>query len=167
MNVSCSLFSAVAVCTLNWSMINLLRKQRRIVWLTRCFWSAIDKRRHGNCRMKAHSEKCSAWYLKIIWKLQFQFADARLNWLTWLHNSSAFIRYSLFNILHSKKQHIFCSLPFYKHYYFLSLSTWFIFKIPGEESCVKFYFRPFCFAKRTCLLSILFPFVISFFPFTW
>ena len=34
LNVYCSSFSAVAVCTFDWLMVNLLRTQRRIDWLT-------------------------------------------------------------------------------------------------------------------------------------
>ena len=36
---------------------------------------------NGNYRVKAHSRKSSAWYMKIIWKLQHHFTDIQINWL--------------------------------------------------------------------------------------
>ena len=32
-------------------------------------------------RVKTQSGKCTAWYIKTIWKLQYQFPDAKINWL--------------------------------------------------------------------------------------
>ena len=29
--------------------------------------------------MKVHSEQQNTWYMKVIWKRQYQFADAKLN----------------------------------------------------------------------------------------
>ena len=29
-----------------------------------------------------HSEKYSTWYLKIIWKIQYKLADAKIKYLT-------------------------------------------------------------------------------------
>ena len=44
----------------------------------------------GDYRVKVHSGKCSAWYMKIIWKLQCQSADAKIDRLTGLHNCGSF-----------------------------------------------------------------------------
>ena len=37
---------------------------------------------HGSYRVNVHSAKCNAWYLKIIWKLQYQFPDDEIKWFT-------------------------------------------------------------------------------------
>ena len=70
--------------------------------------------------MKVHSGNYSAWQVKIIWKLQDQFADAKINWLTGSHYTSSFIHYCTFKILYRKKT-AKISLSFYKHHQFLPL----------------------------------------------
>ena len=32
--------------------------------------------------MKVHSEEQNTWHMKVIWKIQYKFADAKINWLT-------------------------------------------------------------------------------------
>ena len=107
LSVSCSLFSAVAVCMLKWWMVNLLRNKEELFdFKHRLLSSANDQRIHGNYRVKTHSGKCSVWYIKTKWKLlkiQYQFADAQRNWLMGRHNSSAFIPFCTFDILYRKK----------------------------------------------------------------
>ena len=43
--------------------------------------SAINKKgKHGKGSMEVHREKCSAWYMRKICKLEYQFADTKLSW---------------------------------------------------------------------------------------
>ena len=76
-------FSAFAVCTLKLWMVNLLwkKKSNRLV-NTVCFRVQMIKGYMDITEWKhiTHSGKCSAWYMKKIWKLQYQFADAQKNW---------------------------------------------------------------------------------------
>ena len=41
------------------------------------------KGKHVKYNVKVHSGNCSAWYMKRIWTLQYEFADARINWFPW------------------------------------------------------------------------------------
>ena len=50
--------------------------------------------------------------MKRIWKLQYEFADTRMNWFTWKYYSSWSIRSYAFKIWYCKKQHTYCFLPF-------------------------------------------------------
>ena len=44
---------------------------------------ACDKKeRNAQYSVKIHSKKFNAWYMKIIWKLQFEFADAKINFIS-------------------------------------------------------------------------------------
>ena len=98
LNVSCSLFSAVAVCTLKWWMVNLLRNKEESFDLIPFAFECKHQRIHENYKVKTHSGNCSAWYIKTIWKLQYhgkcsawyiktiwvlqyQFSNAQINWL--------------------------------------------------------------------------------------
>ena len=79
------------------------------------YWVAFErewKKDTWKSQVKTYSGKCSAWYMKIIWKLQYQFPDAQINWLMGYHNSPAFIRYCTFDIFILKKHQIFSSLLF-------------------------------------------------------
>ena len=58
-------------------MVKFLRNKEELLDKHRLLSSAIDKSIHGNYKVKTHSGKCSAWYMKIIWKLQYQFADPK------------------------------------------------------------------------------------------
>ena len=93
-----------------------------------CFrvWSIAKQEKHGNYSakihsemystwyIKVHSEQQNTWYMKVIWKIQYTFADAKINWLTWSY-SSRFIRHCTLNISYRKKQYIFSALLVYKH----------------------------------------------------
>ena len=50
--------------------------------------------------------------MKRIWKLQYEFADARINCFMWYHYSSWFIRFCAFEIWYWKKQYMYFFLPF-------------------------------------------------------
>ena len=52
--------------------------------------------------MKVHSEEQNTWYMKIIWKIQYKFTDAKINWLTWWY-SSRFTRHCTLNISYHKR----------------------------------------------------------------
>ena len=52
LKVSCSLFSAVAVCTLNWWMLNLLRNKEESFNQHRLLSSATDKKIYRNTEWK-------------------------------------------------------------------------------------------------------------------
>ena len=70
-------------CSLSFDMKDgkSFTKRRRIVRLNRLLSSTNDNRIHGTYRVKTQSGKCSAWYMKITWKLQYQFTNAQINWL--------------------------------------------------------------------------------------
>ena len=63
LKVSCPLFSAVAVCTFKWWMVNLLRNKEDSFDQYRLFSSTNNKRIYENYRLKTYSEECSAWYI--------------------------------------------------------------------------------------------------------
>ena len=50
--------------------------------------------------------------MKIIWKLQYEFGDARINCFIWQQYSSWLICFCAFKIWYCKKQHMYCFLPF-------------------------------------------------------
>ena len=50
--------------------------------------------------------------MKRIWKLQYEFTDARINCFTWYQCSSWFIHFCAFKIWYHKKQHMYFFLPF-------------------------------------------------------
>ena len=95
------------------------------------FWlrSIKKKGKHGTYNVTINVGKGTAWYMKTIWKWQYEFADGKINWL---RNSTTAHLYVIalirFHIV--KKQHMYFSLhssfPFfhivlcYRHYYFLS-----------------------------------------------
>ena len=99
--VSCSSFSAVAACTSDWLTDgrSLIKTNLNHLINSVCFRmrSIIKKAKHGNYGVKVHSEKYSTWYMKAIWKRQYKFADAKINWLTWWY-SSQFTGYCTLNI---------------------------------------------------------------------
>ena len=109
--VSCSSFSAVAACTSDWLTDgrSLIKTNLNHLINSVCFRmrSIIKKAKHGNYGVKVHSEKYSTWYMKAIWKRQYKFADAKINWLTWWY-SSQFTGYCTLNISNRKRRHIFC-----------------------------------------------------------
>ena len=64
-----------------WSIFYEKKKSNRLV-NTVCFRVQMIKGYMDITEWKhiTHSGKCSAWYMKKIWKLQYQFADAQKNW---------------------------------------------------------------------------------------
>ena len=76
LKVSSTLFSAIAVFTLKWWMVNLLRNKEESLVNTVFFRVPMIKWYMKITEWK-HSGKCSAWYMKVILKLQYEFADAQ------------------------------------------------------------------------------------------
>ena len=82
LKVYCYSFLAITACT-----FDLLIDGRYIVKtkLNRlinsvCFRvrSITKKSKDGNYSVKVHSEKYSTWCMKLIWKIQYKFADAKI-----------------------------------------------------------------------------------------
>ena len=61
---------------------------------------SIKKAWHGKYSVKVHSGKYSSWYMKTTWKIQYKFADSKINWLMGLYYSSKFTHYYTYNILY-------------------------------------------------------------------
>ena len=114
----CSSFSAVTDCTFDWLSDErfLIKTKLNNLINSVCFQlrSITEKAKHGYYNVKVYSEKYSAWYMKSIWKIQYKFADAKINWLTWWY-PSWFTRYCTLNISYRKRRYIFSALSFYKH----------------------------------------------------
>ena len=76
-----------------------------------CFrlWSIKMKAKYGTYDVKINVGKYNAWYMKRIWKLQYEFADGKTSWC----NSTArpyLYLIALLRINIVKKQHIFLLL---------------------------------------------------------
>ena len=126
----CYSFSAVKTRSFEWLTHgkSLIKTKLNHLINRACFWvrSITKKEKHGNNSvkihselystwyMKVHSEQQNTWYIKVIWKIQYKFADAKINWLTWWY-SSRFTRHCTLNISYRKRRHIFSALLFYKH----------------------------------------------------
>ena len=54
-------FSAIAGCTFNWSLVDLLQKQGRTIWLTAPTFDCDQLK-------KGEHEQYNAWCVKRIWK---------------------------------------------------------------------------------------------------
>ena len=80
----CSSFSAVAACTFDWltDRRSLIKTKLNRLINNVCFpvRSITEKAKHGSYSVKVHSEKYSTWYMKAIWKIQYKFADTKINW---------------------------------------------------------------------------------------
>ena len=90
-------------------------KKGGIAWTgITCFQmrSIKKKWKDGRYSMEVLNQKYSTWYMKIIWKLQHEFPDARINCFRWWHFSSWFICFCAFKSLYCKKQRMYCFLPF-------------------------------------------------------
>ena len=74
----------------------------------------IHSEMHSTWHMKVHSQEQNTWYMKVIWKIQYKFADAKINWLTWWYSPRLTSDCTL-NISCRKRRHIFSVLLFYKH----------------------------------------------------
>ena len=84
------------------------------------------KELHGNYREKIQSGKCSPWYMKITWKMQYQFANVKI---ADLRDSTTRLQLYATTIL------AFCTL------YFLHQSTWLVFKICWRRVTTKTLLR--------------------------
>ena len=96
-------FVVVTAWTFDWLTDGRSLKKNKVEFLINsvCFRvrSLIKKAKHGNYRVKIHMEKYSTWclkvyrknystwYMKAIWKIQYKFAYAKINWLTWWYSS--------------------------------------------------------------------------------
>ena len=75
--IDCSSFSAVGTCTFNWTMVDILQnKAESLDWPAPAFKCGQQK------NVEIHNGNYSPWYMKIIWKLQYEFAHARINRFT-------------------------------------------------------------------------------------
>ena len=70
-------------------MANLLQTRINRLIGEHLLSSAINKNtvtwkkgEHGKYSVEVRSGKYSTQYMKILWKLQYEFADARINWFT-------------------------------------------------------------------------------------
>ena len=117
-----SSFSPVATFTPDWLTdwltdgTSLIKTKLNRLISSVCFRVRLipKKAKHGNYSVKVHSEKYSTWYMKTIWKIQYKFADAKINWLTGWY-LARFTRYFTVNISYRKRQHVFSAFSFYKH----------------------------------------------------
>ena len=119
LKVYCSSFLAIAACTFEWLIDgrSLVKTKLNRLIKSICFRvrSITKKAKHGNCRVKVNSDKYRTWYMKVIWKIQYKFADAKIDWLTWWC-SSRFTRYYTLNNSYCEKRHIFPALSFYRRF---------------------------------------------------
>ena len=76
-----------------------------------------------------------------IWKIQYQLADAKIDWLTWWC-SSRFTRYCTLNSSYCKKRHIFC-LVVLQTLISAVKSTWLAFKICLKRFTLNFFMDNF------------------------
>ena len=120
LNVYCSSFSAITACTFDWlidgrSLVKIYYFINNVFFRVR----SITKTAYILVR---NTEITVGKYKVVheIWKMQYQFANPKKDWLTWWC-SSRFTLYCTFNSSYCKKWHIFSVLSFYKHW-FLSLN---------------------------------------------
>ena len=106
LKIYCSSFSTVTACTFDWltdGRFLMKTKLNRLINSV-CFRvrSITKKVKHGNYinySVKVHSDSLRC--IKGIWKTQYKFADAKINWLTWWY-SSKFTRNCNLSILYRK-----------------------------------------------------------------
>ena len=126
----CYSFPAVTARSFEWLTDGrfLIKTKLNCLINSVCFrvGSKTKKEQHGNYSVQIHSEVCSTWYtkvhceeqntwsMKVIWKLQYKFVDAKINWRTWWY-SSRFTRHCTLNISYRKRRHIFSALLLFKH----------------------------------------------------
>ena len=80
-----SSFLAVATYTFGWPVLKLFRNKDESLdgWWDRTYFrvgSVKTEGKYGNESVEVHSGKWSIWYMKGIWKLQYELADSRINW---------------------------------------------------------------------------------------
>ena len=66
-------------------MIDLLRNKDKSLeeWTVPALQSIKKLEKHGKYSVEVHNEKYSTDYVKSVWKLQYEFADTRMNCFTW------------------------------------------------------------------------------------
>ena len=74
----------------------------------------IHSEMYNTRHMKIHREDRNTWYMKVMWKIQYRFANAEINWLTWWY-LSRFTLHCTLNISYRKRRHTISALLFYKH----------------------------------------------------
>ena len=86
LKVYCSSFSAVATVTFTWPMIDLLRdKDKSLEWTVPAFkCDQLIRKRNMESTVWSFTMESVAHSLsmKRIWKLQYEFADARIGCFT-------------------------------------------------------------------------------------
>ena len=116
LKVYCSSFSAVATVMFTWPMIDLLRdKDKSLEWTVPAFkCDQLKRKRNMESTVWSFTMESVAYSLcmKRMWKLQYEFADARIDCFTEYQFSSWFIRFCLFKIWYCRKQHMYRFLPF-------------------------------------------------------
>ena len=122
-------------------------KQRRIVWLIQFAIENDWQKNTWKLQSENTVENCSAWYMKIIWKIPHQFTDAQINCLIIVYSTIHLYLYvtALLTSYIVKKQQIFSSLSFYKHYHLLWI-VHMVFKIYWRRVLI---FGSFCSVKLT------------------
>ena len=118
LKVCCSWFSAVMACKFDWLTDgrSLIKTKLNRLINSVCFpmRSITEKVKHGNYRVKVHSEKYSTWYMKIIRKIYCKFAGAKINWLSCRTRPDSHIT-ALWTFHIVKDDIYFLPLSFYKH----------------------------------------------------
>ena len=66
-------------------MIDLLRNKDKSLeeWTAPALQSIKKLEKHGKYSVEVHNGKYSTEYVKSVWKLQYEFADTRMNCFTW------------------------------------------------------------------------------------
>ena len=116
LNVYYSSFSAFTACTFDWLIDGRSLVKTKLNHFTNnvCFRvRSITKTVYILVR---NTEITVGKYQVVheIWKMQYQFANPKIDSLTWWC-SSRFTRYCTLNSSYCKKRHIFPALSFYKH----------------------------------------------------
>ena len=94
LKVYCSSFSAYTASTFDWLSDGRSLKKTVNRLINRICFRVRSITKKVKCRkycVKVHIEKYSPWYLKTIWKIQYKFADDKINWLPGWCYSSTFI----------------------------------------------------------------------------
>ena len=128
-----SSFSAVTACMFDWLIDgrSLVKTKLNHLINSVCF------PQHRNYSVKVHSEKYSTW----IWEIKYQFAEAKIDWLTWWC-SFRFTRYCTLNSSYCKKRHIFCPMVL-QTLISINKSTWLTFKICWRRLAQNFFMDNF------------------------
>ena len=85
-------------CITMYVCIFYLKSMHKIVYALHLCSSPIKKNGwHGKCSVKIRSGKCSLWYIKRIWKWQYQHTDTKINLFTWYHYSV--LRYHFLSLI--------------------------------------------------------------------